>query len=218
MGVLDFIGDIAGAGVDYYNQKQMVEWQKEQYYHNLEYNKPINQMARLVEAGINPHMAYSKGTINNIATPVPNLSAPQLNTNFVGKLEQLINMKKMGADIQNMEETNKNLKELNGRISAEARKANAEARIAEHDAEIIEKTPLSSRATETQSLAQIFGPYIEEAKKGYLKMFDWDSYGWPFWPLYREQKKPDYPVKVLEDGSKKYWDEKSNSWKPVRYF
>lgn len=159
MGVLDFIGDIAGAGVDYYNQKQMVEWQKEQYYHNLEYNKPINQMARLVEAGINPHMAYSKGTINNIATPVPNLSAPQLNTNFVGKLEQLINMKKMSADIQNMEETKKNIQEQSKKISAETRRANAEARIAEHDAKIIENSPFSSRANDTQSFAQFFGNY-----------------------------------------------------------
>ena len=72
--MLDILGDIFGSILNYSSQRDATKWQKEQYYHNLEYNKPINQMARLAEAGINPHMAYSKGTINNIASPVPNIS------------------------------------------------------------------------------------------------------------------------------------------------
>ena len=102
----------------------------------------------------------SEGTINNIASPVPNISAPQIDVpDFTGKVEQYINMKKMSADIQNMEETNKNIQEQNKKIAAETKRAEAEARIAEHDAKIIENSPFSSRANDTQSLAQFFGNY-----------------------------------------------------------
>lgn len=146
--------------LNYQAQKEALDWDKERYYSTLEYNKPANQMIRLAEAGINPHMAYAKGTINNIASPAPHLQAPQIDIPKLGdRLEQLVNMKKMSADIQNMEETNKNIQEQNKKIAAETRKAEAEARIAEHDAGIIEKSPFSSRANDTQSLAQFFGNY-----------------------------------------------------------
>lgn len=200
------LGDIIGAGVNYAAQKEAIKWQKEQYYHNLEYNKPINQMARLEEAGINPHMAYSKGTINNIASPVPNLSAPQINTSFVGKLEQLVNLKKMNVDIQNMEETNQNLREQNKRTAAEAKKAAAEARIAEHDARIIENSPFSSRANLLQSASQglfNYGGALLDWFKHQVNPYDIE----PGIPVIRYDK-PKY---------KEYYGERNqSSWPPVR--
>lgn len=206
MGIIGAVGDLLGAGVDYLSQKEMIKWQKEQYYHNLEYNKPINQMARLEEAGINPHMAYSKGTINNIASPVPNLSAPQLNTNFVGKLEQLVNLKKMSADIQNMEESNKNIQEQNKRISAETKKANAEARIAEHDAKIIENSPFSSRANALQSASQGLSNYGGA-------LLDWFKHQVNPYDI-----EPGIPVIFYDKPKfKEYYGEKNrSSWPPVR--
>ena len=206
MSIFGAIGDLIGSGVDYLSQREMIKWQKEQYYHNLEYNKPINQMARLEEAGINPHMAYSKGTINNIASPVPNLSAPQLNTNFVGKIEQLSNLKKMSADIQNMEETNKNIQEQNKKIAAEARRANAEARIAEHDAKIIENSPFSSRANALQSATQGFSNYGGA-------LLDWFKH-----QVNPYNIEPGIPViRYDKPKFKEYYGERNQSyWPPVR--
>ena len=42
------------------NQKNR-DFQREMWNANNEYNTPTNQMARLQEAGINPHLAYANG-------------------------------------------------------------------------------------------------------------------------------------------------------------
>lgn len=73
-----------------YNQKQLAQQfeynrqlAQQAYDLNLqqwrienEYNSPTNQMARLREAGINPHLAYSHGTINNVASSSPSYNSP----------------------------------------------------------------------------------------------------------------------------------------------
>ncbi|UPW41383.1 DNA pilot protein [Dipodfec virus UA06Rod_19] len=52
-------------------QRNLQQWQREN-----EYNSPMAQMARLQQAGINPHLAYSKGTINNVASSSPQYNSP----------------------------------------------------------------------------------------------------------------------------------------------
>lgn len=51
--------------------RNLSQWQIEQ-----EYNKPINQMERLREAGINPHLAYAKGSFDNTSPRSPQYQAP----------------------------------------------------------------------------------------------------------------------------------------------
>lgn len=62
-------GALIGAGVGAVANMWMARQQRkhaEKFYHlDREFNLPINQMKRLEEAGINPHMAYMKGTLNN---------------------------------------------------------------------------------------------------------------------------------------------------------
>lgn len=60
--------------------KQLAE---EEFRRNVEmwqmqtaYNSPANQLARLTQAGINPHLAYAKGSINNVASQAPSYNAP----------------------------------------------------------------------------------------------------------------------------------------------
>lgn len=68
-----------------YQQKQNA-WQAEQntiaynrqrefYDYQNEYNTPANQIARLREAGINPNLAYSNGTIQNVGTNSPSVAS-----------------------------------------------------------------------------------------------------------------------------------------------
>lgn len=47
-------------------------WQKQ-----LEYDKPVNQVARLKEAGLNPALMYGTGSTANTSAPLPRAEAPQ---------------------------------------------------------------------------------------------------------------------------------------------
>lgn len=102
--------------------KEAREWQ---FQHNLqlwnlnnEYNSPTAQMQRLIEAGINPNLAYAKGTISNVAmagnvskpdTPSAphgsqaNLQAP--NFDSLGLAQLLLQQKMQEEQIKNLEST-----------------------------------------------------------------------------------------------------------------
>lgn len=73
-------------------QFQLDMWNK-----NNEYNLPINQMSRLRDAGINPHLAYSNGTPMNVSNAPASSSAsaaaqgvaPRYENVSLGELAQL---------------------------------------------------------------------------------------------------------------------------------
>ena len=79
-------------------QNIQLQWDMMRYQND--YNKPINQMQRLKEAGINPHLAYSQGGIQNqSAAPVAqNHAAPQYNFD----IQQVLQAKLLDAQIKNM--------------------------------------------------------------------------------------------------------------------
>lgn len=52
-------------------QQNLAQWNLEN-----EYNSPSEQMARLAAAGINPHLAYSNGSVSNVSARSPQYSAP----------------------------------------------------------------------------------------------------------------------------------------------
>lgn len=74
--------------------KEMAFWRQQN-----EYNLPSNQMKRLKDAGINPHMAYMKGTINNVAGGLSSAPGGTVNKpNFTDLLmikSQLLGLKKL---------------------------------------------------------------------------------------------------------------------------
>ena len=51
------------------------KWALAQWHRENKYNSPIEQMARLKAAGINPNMAYMKGTLNNVTSGAQQVSA-----------------------------------------------------------------------------------------------------------------------------------------------
>ena len=74
-------------------------WEK-----NNAYNDPTQQMARLKNAGINPHLAYSQGGVTNTssspassnASSMPEGRAPQLDVNA------MLNARLVGEQINNI--------------------------------------------------------------------------------------------------------------------
>lgn len=85
------VGGLLGMGTNAMNNsanKELMKYQYdlalEQWNRENEYNKPINQMSRLQEAGLNPNLVYGDGTVANTAASSPQPKAPRLEayTNF----------------------------------------------------------------------------------------------------------------------------------------
>lgn len=55
-------------------QKQN-EWNIQQWERSNEYNNPLNQMARLRHAGLNPNLVYGNGAGQSVASPNPQLTS-----------------------------------------------------------------------------------------------------------------------------------------------
>lgn len=92
----NFLGSSAGAAQQWKYQQKQNAWsekmmQQQQFwnqqnaatayqrqvdFYNLqnEYNSPVNQIARLRSAGINPNLAYSNGSLNNVGASVPSVA------------------------------------------------------------------------------------------------------------------------------------------------
>ena len=85
------------------NQKAR-DYNTEMWEKNNAYNDPTQQMARLKNAGINPHLAYSNGAVTNTssspassnASSMPEGRAPQLDVN------SMLNARLIGEQINNI--------------------------------------------------------------------------------------------------------------------
>ena len=95
------------------------EWKRQ-----AEYNSPVNQMARLKQAGLNPHLVYGNGasvSVGNQNQPVQ-VSAPQIDTDFQSKInaytenklrEQQISVQQKQVDVMQAQIDNIKAQELN---------------------------------------------------------------------------------------------------------
>lgn len=101
--------------------EKMNQWQNNTYLTNWglenEYNSPVNQMKRLKDAGINPHLAYQGGGFNNSAGSIGVASpsggqakAPEIDPSFVTSIFlNFIDLEKKRADIDLLKEQVKNM-------------------------------------------------------------------------------------------------------------
>jgi len=73
----DLVGGLIETGIGLIADPIMQKWQNDQnralYYEQREYNKPLNQVARLKEAGLNPALMYGTGTGANVAGTPPTM-------------------------------------------------------------------------------------------------------------------------------------------------
>lgn len=84
------------------------------YYMQNEYNSPKSQMARLKEAGLNPHLVYGNGnaiasgaTVRSSTAPAWNPKTPDIDLGGVGaSMFNYISAQKSRAEIDNLKEQN----------------------------------------------------------------------------------------------------------------
>lgn len=94
------------------NQQSIDLWREQ-----AQWNKPVNQVKRWREAGLNPNLVYGQGTSGNIQN-LPKQEAPMLDLDFVRSYELVRNMQ---AQNDNLREQNENLKAQKGRIEEETK-------------------------------------------------------------------------------------------------
>lgn len=124
-----------------------------------EYNKPVNQIARFAEAGLNPNLIYSQASSGNMAS-APSLQAPRFDDPSKSFM--------LAASMRNMVEQNKNLQAQNSLIRSQASVAREQARKLALDNSYLEKNGLSS-----------YSPTIDRyLKSGVGSMFDMVSEFW----------------------------------------
>ena len=95
------------------------EWKRQ-----AEYNSPVNQMARLKQAGLNPHLVYGNGasvSVGNQNQPAQ-VTAPQIDTDFQSKInaytenklrEQQTSVQQKQLDVMQAQIDNIKAQELN---------------------------------------------------------------------------------------------------------
>lgn len=91
------LGMIVGYGMDalgnYYVQDQANKANLKLWREQAEYNKPINQIARLQEAGLNPNLIYGSGGVQNTITSAPKMESPNLPSLNLMAYQQVLNGK-----------------------------------------------------------------------------------------------------------------------------
>lgn len=77
------------------------KWQEQMWHATNEYNKPLNQMARFKEAGLNPHLIYGQGNSGPASmAAAPKQEAP--NYNFADAALSYVAVRKQQSEIDNL--------------------------------------------------------------------------------------------------------------------
>lgn len=146
-GMLSFAGDILGGylGRDSARdaQKEANELTRELYYADREWNKPINQVQRLREAGLNPALMYGGGgsVAGNTSKGAPRMeSIGGYDIDFASAMASLASYLNAEKTAKETENAVKDGKLLDEKITSQK----IQNRIGEHDATIIENSPVVS--------------------------------------------------------------------------
>lgn len=108
---------LLGSAMNYNSQADTNQQSIDLWREQAQWNKPVNQVLRWREAGLNPNLVYGQGTSGNIQN-LPKQEAPMLDLDFVRSFEMVRNMQ---AQNENLREQNNNLKAQRGRIDEETK-------------------------------------------------------------------------------------------------
>ncbi len=165
--LLDFVKDTATNYINnYYARKNASkEFQRNVDLWNLEneYNKPVNQMARLKEAGLNPNLVYGSGATTLAASTH---GAPRSTESWQGVKAGFMDTINAYQDLRQKDATTENLKIQNELLRQQER-------VAKKDADIYLNTgvhPARSSGNILSAFSQNVGP---AAREGLVRFLDW---------------------------------------------
>lgn len=132
-GILGGIGGIFGSKSNADAMREANQMNYRMYKEDREYNTPVNQMARLKAAGLNPHLVYGNGSVvGNTSGGAPQMQAPTQDYSSIGDLAQIpanyLNLKQRSENLKQLELTTENVRDTNNKIKAETKVSNANAR------------------------------------------------------------------------------------------
>lgn len=116
-------------------QNAATAYQRQIAFYNMQnvYNSPVNQIARLRSAGINPNLAYANGALNNVGASVPSVSPAESASAPAGSASvspgSLGNIGSNFVQMFQMGEQNKALKAQVDKIQKEGQKLDFDNRI-----------------------------------------------------------------------------------------
>lgn len=139
-----------------------------------EYNKPINQMARYEEAGLNPNLIYGQANLSASASSVPqqHASSKPSSVDFSSAV-------KLGQDLKLGQAQIEQVQASNELLAAQIEKTDAETAILKHELKI---TPSGVSTKDNSSLgkaAKFLKGRIDNTKmKGNDDVTQWIIDGW----------------------------------------
>lgn len=116
-------------------QNAATAYQRQIAFYNMQndYNSPVNQIARLRSAGINPNLAYANGALNNVGASTPSVSQAETASAPAGSASvspgSLGNIGSNFVQMYQMGEQNKAIKAQVDKIQKEGQKLDFDNRI-----------------------------------------------------------------------------------------
>lgn len=126
------INEAASNAMSLSDQKELMKYQYDLQQQGInvqnEYNKPINQMARLYEAGLNPHLVYGNGSVVGNTSDAASASLGKARTTELAKYNQMaqeLTISRAIEDNKNQQKTGKLIeaRTLNEKKDAELKDA-----------------------------------------------------------------------------------------------
>lgn len=156
---IDFVTGLVGHDKQKDTAKDLANWQNTNevkfWQMNNEYNSPVNQMARLQEAGINPNLAFSNGQLSNVSTSSPRSASHQSvnspsfgNSSFVDSFLQVEQIKN----------------------------AQAQNKVITTQAQALEAQALKDKAAADELIARTYGIRFDNKLKDQVRNYLVDSY------------------------------------------
>ena len=133
-GLLGLAGNVLGGVLGWKAQGDTNESNVDLWREQAEYNKPVNQVKRWREAGLNPNLIYGQGTSGNIQN-LPKQEAPSFNMDFMRTIM-------MSEQAKNLKEQNKNLQAQNAKVKADTAAQNLQNEITANRIEVAKRNGL----------------------------------------------------------------------------
>lgn len=150
-GTASIAGDLISGKSSREAQEEANKLTRELYYADREYNKPINQVARLREAGLNPNLVYGgSGSIaGNTSKGAPKMeSIGGYDVDFAGAVSAALTLsaiEQKDKENKNLDQTNQNLKETQEEIKERVKGIKLDNDLKEHDLEVVKGSPTTSK-------------------------------------------------------------------------